>query len=519
MKKEWNKNILRAGLILSFLAINALLLFGISSVFSYLNTGADRSAMLHLGSPINEVYLPQIQWENNDNLGRPMEERTLQKIQKDYLSAWHVHNLALMNNEHYGIPDYYTDSIREKIYKIIDLNKASNTHIEKTTVAHHPKLEFYSADGTLVVFTDSNVVSFNRVFKDKRMVIEHTDTSSYKIMMLLEDGFWRIRHMVAFQEPTKNDLNSDDASLKEVSEIPMINGVNYYPKDSPWTMFEDTFDEAIIDRDFGVLQKMGLNTVRIFVPYEDFGSAKVDAQKLARLKRTLDLAERQNLKVIVTLFDFYGDYNIHDWTLTHRHAEHIVHGLKDHAALLAWDIKNEPDLDFESRGRTEVLAWLEQLLILVQQWDKNHPVTIGWSSPETAANLSQQVDFVSFHYYREAAQFKSALDLLRNAVPDKSLVLQEYGYSSYDGIWNAYLGSVNEQGNYYEQMQTILRKEKIPYLFWTMYDFEEVPTAVVGSLPWRKERQKYFGFLDTNGKPKAAFRHLDQNGEVGQDLK
>lgn len=36
----------------------------------------------------------------------------------------------------------------------------------------------------------------------------------------------------------------------------------------------------------------------------------------------------EKLKVIVTLFDFYGDYSVLDWTLNQRHAETIVAALK-----------------------------------------------------------------------------------------------------------------------------------------------------------------------------------------------
>lgn len=514
MKKEWNKNIVRTGLILSFLAINALLLFGISSVFSYLNTGADRSSMLHLESPLAEVYLPQVEWVNTNSLGRPMEEQTLLKIQKDYLSAWHVRNQAFMSNEKQGIADYYTDSIREKIYKIIDLNKANGTTIEGTTLEHHTTLQFYSADGKLIVFTDRNVVSFNQVFKDQMLVGQKRDSSTYKVMMLLEDGFWKIRHMVEVQEPLKNDSIVTDTSKEKLSEISESKGVNYYPKNSPWAMFGDNFNEGTIDKDFSILHKMGLNTVRLFVPYKAFGKANLDEQKLDKLTKTLDIASTHKLRVIVTLFDFYGDYDIRDWTLTHRHAEQVVTALKDHDALLAWDIKNEPDLDFESRGKEVVLAWLEQLVLFVKIWDKNHPVTIGWSNPDVAVQLSTEVDFVSFHYYNEASQFKVAFDKLQKSIPDKVLVLQEYGYSSYDGIWNAYQGDQNDQADYYKEMQTIMEDKKIPFLFWTMYDFEEVPTNVVGSLPWRRERQKYFGFLDMDGNPKPSFKYLNYSDKT-----
>ena len=91
------------------------------------------------------------------------------------------------------------------------------------------------------------------------------------------------------------------------------------------------------------------------------------ANKLDKLKLVLDTALKQNIKVVITLFDFYGNYDVLDWTLNQRHAERIVETFKDHEAILAWDIKNEPNLDFESRGKENVIAWLDFMLILIKE--------------------------------------------------------------------------------------------------------------------------------------------------------
>ncbi|MBD1259658.1 cellulase family glycosylhydrolase [Maribacter polysiphoniae] len=508
MKKGLNKNIYRAGLILSFLGVNALLLFGISSVLSYLNTGADKSSILHVESAFEDIYLPKITWTNVANEGRPMEAQNLKKIEEDYLSAWHVRNQAYANNDPYGIADYFTDSMRVKIYRIIDHNKANGTHLKTTSLEHHPELNFYSADGKLVVFTDNHVQTYTEIYKDQKLVTKQNHTSSFKIMMLLEDGFWRIRHMKEVPVNTEKSMEKITPLQEEYPAISNCKGVNYYPKDSPWDMFGANYQENTIADDFQTIRDMGLNTIRIFVPYKDFGKANMDLGKLDKLRSTLDLAVAHKLQVVVTLFDFYGDYSIQDWTLTNRHAEQIVTTFKDHDGILAWDIKNEPDLDFESRGKEKVLAWLQQMAGNIKRWDHGHPVTIGWSCPEAAIQLNDHVDFVSFHYYREVSDFNQAYQKVRQAIPNKILVLQEYGYSSYSGIWNIFNGSEERQAEYYKKMQVTLKNENLPYLFWTMHDFDHIPTGVVGRLPWRKQRQKYFGFMDIEGKQKAAFKYL-----------
>ena len=502
---RFNRTLYRVLLILSFLAVNAFILVGLSAIFSYLNTGADRSTILHLPKELSPNYLPKVEWDSLDNEGRPMELQTLADIERDYIKAWYVRSVALETNDSYGVADYYTDSARVKLFDILNLNKQNNSYFKSTTLRHHPKLEFYSADGKIAVLTDENVQLYEEAYINNELMAKHTEIASYQVMLLLEDGFWRIRHFVKL--PSEK-IEKPKISKPEMVNVSNIKGINYYPQKYPWDMYGAKFNDSVVENDFKEIKKMGLNTVRIFVPYETFGKAEIDIKKMDQLKQTLDLAAKNNLKVITTLFDFYGDYSLRDWTLTHRHAEQIVTALKDHKAVLAWDIKNEPDLDFERRGKTQVMAWLRQMLLEVKSWDSKHPVTIGWSSPEAAKNLAEETDFVSFHYYREPSQFKEAFLTLKANLRDKPIVLQEYGYSSYDGLWNVYLGSEEKQAEYFNAMQEVLKAESIPYLFWTLYDFESVPNSVVGRLPWRKAQQQYFGIINTKGKHKKGYKAI-----------
>jgi len=507
-----NRNLYRAFLLLTFLALNGLIIYGISAVFSYLNTGADRTTMLHLPAKLTASYLPKVYWGTLNNEGRPMEKQTLEEIERDYLKSWYVKNNALETNNHYGVKDYFTDSARVKLFRILDFNKLNKTTIKTTTIEHHPTLEFYSADGKLVVLTDENVEQYSEVFKDGRPILKKYTTNSYKVMLLLEDGFWRVRHIVEFNN---ENLKEDNVNTREFNfnEIKAIKGLNYYPQASPWAMFGTRFNDSIISSDFKRINELGLNTVRLFIPFEDFGKGIIDNSKLQQVKTTLDIAQTYNLKVVITLFDFYGDYSITDWTLTHRHAEQIINSLKNHEALLAWDIKNEPDLDFESRGEQIVLAWLKQMINEIRKWDNSTPITIGWSTPNVATHLSQELDFVSFHYYKKPKDFLKSYQELRKTIVNKPIVLQEYGYSSYDGIWNAFLGSEEDQTNYYKVIQETLKNENVPFLFWTLYDFEEVPNSVVGRLPWRKKQQQNFGIIGIDGTLKPAYKFLENKSE------
>jgi hypothetical protein len=499
-----NRQIIRGVLMLTYVLSIALLLFLVSSLYSFLNTGADRSTILHTKVKKVAQYLPKITWKLDGNEGRKITQQKINTIQNDYLDAWYVKQIAYKTNTKVGIEDYFTKSARKNIYNIINYNKLNKISFESTTLQHTLDIEFFSEDGQFIVLKDTNVLQYKKVFKDDSLLLEASEVSNYRVILLLEDGFWRVRHMV------KEASEKFEPSIKNTPiTTNNIKGVNYYPQATPWNMYGDNFDINIIKDDFKILKKAGLNAVRIFVPYTDFGKANIKLDKLEKLQNVLDAAKEMDLKVVVTLFDFYGDYDVLDWTLNHRHAEKIVEKFKDHEAILAWDIKNEPNLDFNSRGKENVIAWLEYMIFTIKSIDKTHAVTIGWSNVKSATILQDKVDVVSFHYYENLLDFEEEyLKLKKEIKKNKPIILQEFGVSSYGGFWRPFAGSEEKQANYYKEMQQIITKNSIPFMSWTLYDFDKVPKKVVGRIPWRIYPQKKFGFLDVNGVQKPSFKFI-----------
>ena len=515
MKFINNHNIYRFALVLFFFLITLFALFGLNKVLEYMHTGADRSSMLHLELTSEDAYLPKVVWKSLENPAREMEKNTLHKIERDYLFAWFVKNNALEKNTKKGIEDFYTQNTRQNLYRTIQYNKSHEISIESTTIKHYPQLEFYSEDGQQVIFTDKNVVEFQKISQKEIPLTTIQDTATYKVMMLLEDGFWRVRHIVKMApEPFAKDTLvpkpvftvKNHQILK--NKLPYtIKGINYYPKNSAWDTFGDLFNKDTIAHDFDIIKKAKLNTIRVFIQYDDFGKAKVNLEKLEKLKTLLDLAEAKELAVMVTLFDFYSDYTIASWTLTHRHAEHIVNEFKDHKAILGWDIKNEPNLDFENRKKDNVMNWLDHIITVIRETDPNHLITIGWSNSVEATNLAERLDFISYHFYNDIKHLEYETDDLLKKTK-KPIVIEEFGVPSYGGIWNLWEGSLEEQATYHQKMQTYFKKNNYSFMSWTLYDFPHVPDQVAGKWPWQKIRQKRFGFIDDKSKNKPAFKFI-----------
>ena len=510
-----NKNSYRVFLITSFITLNILVLYAITSVLAYLNEGADRNSMLHLDKVTANTYSPKIIWKSLENPGREMENQTLATLEKHYLFSWYIKNNALRTNTDEGIDDYFTENPRKNIATIIKVNKEKKITIENTTLTHNPTLEFYSEDGQLVVFTDENVIEFQNIYQDKKLITSVKDTATYKVLMLLEDGFWRVRHCERMAKVAdsakaktieKTFTVKDNQILKDNKPF-IIKGINYYPKNSAWDMYGDLFNLDTIAADFDIITKAKLNTIRIFVPYEDFGKAEVKTEKLVKLKQVLTLAKTKQLAVIVTLFDFYGDYSVNNWTLTQRHAETVVTSCKDFNNIISWDIKNEPDLDFESRGIQNVKPWLSEMIDVVKKSAPNHLVTIGYSNIKASEILKDEVDVVSYHYYEHISLFNNKLNALEKATK-KPLVMQEFGMSSNRGFWSWTGNSKEDQAEYHKKMQAIFKEKQLAFVSWTLYDFPKVPNVVAGKWPWIKSKQKQFGFIDIEGRQKPSFLYI-----------
>ncbi|MGY6650028.1 cellulase family glycosylhydrolase [Wenyingzhuangia sp. IMCC45574] len=505
MTLSLHKNTIKALLIILYIGISSIVVFGLSAVFTYLNTGADRNLMLY--NKVNETvhYQPIINWNIDHTLGRQMDQVTLKKIEKDYLNAWYVKSIAFKKNTLKGLKDYFTKSSLQTISDGIAHNLSKNITINTTSLNHNTSIDFFSEDGQQVVITDSNVREHKRIYKNKKLQFATTEVNTYRYILLLEDGFWRIRHILKTEPTTKHQLNFPSKNLDVT-----VKGINYYPRDTPWDLFGEEFSTEVLSKDFNIIKEANLNTIRVFIQYEDFGKSEIKPEKLAKLKQLLDCAQDKNLKVILTLFDFYGNYDVLDWTLNIKHALTIVENCKDHPALLAWDVKNEPNLDFESRGKEKVIAWLKQILTTVKSTDQTHPVTIGWSNIESAKILHREVDFLSFHYYEDLNKLADEYGALKKAIPNKDIVLGEYGISSYRGFWNPFGNSEEDQANYHKKFQEIAQTNQIEFLSWTLYDFTKIPKEVVGKLPWRKNIQKHFGFINKNQQPKKSFQYISK---------
>ena len=496
--------------ILTFMAVAIISFMIASRLVAYFQTVEETPAQLVIDRNIENFHVPEYSWRVLSNDGRKIEPHHLKKITEDYLASNYYYDVYNATGNSIGLKDYYTERMRKKLVDFSTLNKSTGTQNRITTLSHDLDLKLYSEDGTIAVLTDKQV-RYIQLYEKDMFNTSLYDTARFDVMLLLEDNFWRTRHKIRKVDQERKQQviateNNQKVKIKGkqfiVDNKPFISkGINYYTAESPWEDFWPNFDEKVIKNDFKTIKSLGFNTVRIFIPYHQFGENKVQSEYLSKLICLLDLAETEDLKVIITLFDFFLQYQAENWTFADRHVEMITRGVNGHPAIFSWDIKNEPNLDFESQGEDIVKEWLKFIAGRIRHYTQSELVTIGWSSPLYITTLHDDVDYYSFHYYERAEDLAGYLD----SNFDKPILLEETGMHSFNAWWYPFRKSQHDQATYIKEVLAIIKKNNLSYSLWTLYDFKNIPDNVVGTVYWRKGIQKNFGIIDKKGKTKSGY--------------
>lgn len=302
-------------------------------------------------------------------------------------------------------------------------------------------------------------------------------------------------------------VRAEGRALVRDGEPFVVRGVNYYPKDHAWRRFWLDYAAAAtaIDAELDRAERLGVNTVRIFVPFDLFADG--GSPHLAALRDFVDVRlARRGMLAIVTLFDLVADappgqpspYAPAGRAASRAHARAVVGALgTGNANVLAWDVKNEIDRDYGAFGRETVLAWLDEMVAALRGLDPGHLVTVGafgvrpgagCAAPGTdgfdtagVADLAGRVDFASVHYYLPERCFAADLADLRRRVGDKPIVLGEFGLStarSPDASATA-AHTETQQAAYYNALLSQAEAQGLAgAVFWTLNDFKGVGDAI-----------------------------------------
>ena len=239
---------------------------------------------------------------------------------------------------------------------------------------------------------------------------------------------------------------------------PWLVGANYIPSDAinEMEMFQAaTFNPALNDKELGMGENIGMNTMRVFLQDQLYLSDPKGFQK--RLDAFLTIAAKHHIKPLLVLFDSCWENNPHlgpqhppipgvhnsGWVQSpgkerllntavepelERYVKGVVGAFAKDDRILGWDIWNEPD---NRGGDTEAdtpakVARMDQLLPKAFAWARSvhptQPLTSGvwvgnWSDPakESATTKIQlaESDVISFHDYNWPEGFEARIKELQ----------------------------------------------------------------------------------------------------------
>ncbi len=222
-------------------------------------------------------------------------------------------------------------------------------------------------------------------------------------------------------------------------------GVNYWPSETAMGWLR-AYDGAVVRRDLSCMAAAGLDTVRIFVRWEDAQPAPdvLDHATLAALVDTADAAAGAGVELVVTLFtghmsgvnwvpawatggsqgdprfrvvsggavqpgapalrNWYSDPEIVDAQA--RLAAGVSGALAGHPAVWAWDLGNENSNCTVPPSRDRAERWLERMTSIIRSTDPGRPVTVGTHMEDLEedrvigpAEAARWCDFVCMHGY------------------------------------------------------------------------------------------------------------------------
>ena len=516
--RDWRKYYRWLILFVLLLSVGILLFFAVQ-MFSN-NNSVDQSAN-ELGLHPDRYYqhTPEVKWlDDATESVVKLETYERKKLQETYIEAWYCLNTSIKTQTVYCLEEYFGETLIEKIQK--SFSDTKEMRFEQVDLHHVLQLNQMTLDRQIISLSDQSIQLLKYIYSQEGKIISKTDEIiSLELILRREDGRWKIIHWVE-KEPV--DLNQETLRLKEAStksklDISKINGINYYPSEFPWKDFWINFDQVNISEDLEKVKALDLNSVRLFVPYEIFGGGHPDENRLQQLQLLLDTCASKKLSVVLTLFDFPVGFDLSNYPAYRKHLRILLNRFKEHEAIVSWNLKNEPDIDYQYYERNHVDDWLAFIVKEAKEIAPSTIFTVGWADAEYADYLAEDLDYVSLHYYKKRDQFKTIMSDLQKRVGDKVILIEEYGHSSYSSFWWPLSSSEKEQALVIKDLRSQLRELDMPSMLWCLYDYKGAHKDVFGWKPWIRKVQTSYGLYNLEGQMKLSGQ-ITQNPSIDISL-
>lgn len=260
------------------------------------------------------------------------------------------------------------------------------------------------------------------------------------------------------QSPSPSARWTEEAANAWYARQPWIVGANYVPSDAinQLEMFQEaTFNPNLNDRELGLAESIGMNTMRVFL--QDQLWQQDPKGFIRRLDTFLSIASRHHIRPILVLFDSCWEPNPHlgpqhppipgvhnsGWVQSpgarelsdpsyepklQEYVVGVVSAFAKDERVLAWDVWNEPDntnggrFDEPKNKQELVAALLPKAFAWARSAHPTQPLTSGvwagnWSDPAKESPVTriqlEESDVISFHNYGWPEEFEARVKSLQ----------------------------------------------------------------------------------------------------------
>lgn len=223
---------------------------------------------------------------------------------------------------------------------------------------------------------------------------------------------------------------------------------------------EETFDPEVIDREMGLAESIGFNTLRIYLHEGLWYADKIGFK--SRIDKFLDLAETHGIKIIVTFFTNGGNHDkefklgpqpqplpgqhnsnwipspgkdvIDDpeqWPRLKEYVQDILRTYRDDDRILYWCLCNEPE---NFKNGCDVRYFMPAVYEWAWEIRPSQPLSSPvWQRPGihgTSTKLDlmsfacMKSDIITFHCYSKPEEVRTMIEMLGRF--GKPMICQEY---------------------------------------------------------------------------------------------
>lgn len=443
--------------------------------------GALESA-LHLVTP-RQARVGVLRWLPDAPGGpREIEPFTRDAIASDYLLGFEELAFAHLTKDSSGLGSYFQQGALADA--LLAVSSPARAHV--VSWDHRLTLRFFAPDGATVAFTDTawsaRALEVNRNLEDVRF-----EQRTMDVVMQLDDGNWRVHHWRVLEERDLEAAPRVDPGLR--LRLAQVRGANYVGRSHPFGEFWRNFNRDEVKADFALMGRLGLNTVRIFVPHP------VPEDVVRHLGAFLDEAQNAGVGVIVTLLDGYTRYKLEDLPEAFQGVSRLLPELR-RPVVVALDVKNEAERDAPKVGWSSIRAFLSFMANWLRH-ETRKPITAGLSDPD--ASLADALDFVTVHHYAPAKILGARLEAAK--IKHKPVLLEEFGaHTQLDKLPDPH--TEGDQARYYADVLAVSARAGVGFLAWTLHDFPS------GAMPGSREVERRLGLVREDGSLKPAARVL-----------